>query len=114
MNKRWIGVLCGLAWGAAAQTEQLPPDTPERIDAQRQALTAQRTAIEAQHDARQRECWQRFAVNDCLMGVRRSRFAALDPVRDQELAFNALERRWRTQERQRRLQEKAERSPGTP
>lgn len=107
MKRAWLWVSWMGAGLALAQTASLPPETPTHIEAQRQRLAVQRAAIEQDHQAQTHACWQRFAVNDCLMAVRRSRFAQLDPVREQELALNALERQWRTQERQRRLQEKA-------
>ena len=103
-----------LAWSlcAAVQAQPLPsapaPDagTPQRIAAERQQLQAQRNAVEQAHDLRSRECWQRFAVNDCLREVRRSRRAALDPLRARELELNAQERAWQTFQREERLRQK--------
>ncbi len=88
---------------ARAQSAESVDDVPARIAAAREALNTQRQAIEAQHEARQRDCWQRFAVNDCLREARRSRHAALDPLRPKELELNAQEREWRTRQRDERL-----------
>ena len=95
-----------LAAPVLAQSLTVADDVPGRIDAERERLQAERSAIEQQHDERMRDCWQRFAVNACLRDVRRSRHAALDPIRAQELALNAQERAWRTRQREERLQQK--------
>lgn len=99
---------CVAALQALAQASALSDDEPERIAAERARLQAQREAIEQQHEALRRECWQRFAVNDCLLQLRRQRHAALDPLRAEELLLNARERAWRTAQREQRLREKAE------
>ena len=104
-------LLAHLAW---AQTPAEPVDPSVRIDAERAQLQAERSASERLHDERQRECWQRFAVNSCLQQVRRDRHAALDPLRERELALNAQERAWRTQQREQRLREKDERGMVKP
>lgn len=83
-----------------------PDDTPARIEAERERLQEDRVAIDQHHDARMRECWQRFAVNNCLRDVRRSRRAALDPLRARELELNVQERAWRTLQREERLRNK--------
>lgn len=124
-----------LGWGAQAQTTEpnpltpfpsvplvapysspTPPgsgavdlhadEVPEGIARQRQALAAQRSAIEQVEAAQQTVCWQKFAVNACLSEARRARRLALEPLRQQELALNAQERLWRTEQRERRLQGK--------
>lgn len=84
----------------------LATDVPSRIAGERERLQRERVHIEQAHDVSMRDCWQRFAVNACLQDVRRSRHAALDPIRAQELELNAQERTWRTQQRDERLHEK--------
>ena len=97
---------------AAAQAVPDTTDVPARIAAERERLQQQRATLEQAHDARMRECWHRFAVNDCLREVRRSRRAALDPLRTRELELNAQERAWRTGQRDERLRDKdTERQP---
>ena len=98
----WIAVTASAMAEPAASSD----DVMTRIATERQHLQAERTAIEQTNDAMQRECWQRFAVNDCLREVRRKRHAALDPLRSRELELNAQERAWRTQQRDERLTEK--------
>jgi hypothetical protein len=92
----------------------VPDPLPEAITRQRQALAAQRTAIGQAEAAQQAACWQKFAVNACLSEARRARRQALEPLRQQELALNAQERLWRTEQRQRRLQGQSTDARDTP
>ena len=87
---------------------------PEAITRQRQALAAQRSAIGQAEAQQQAVCWQKFAVNACLSEARRARRQALEPLRQQELALNAQERLWRTEQRERRLQGKQADTRETP
>jgi hypothetical protein len=89
-------------------------DLPEAITRQRQALAQQRNAIGQAEAAQQTGCWQKFAVNACLSEARRTRRQALEPLRQQELALNAQERLWRTEQRERRLQNKQSYARDTP
>ena len=109
-----------VAASGSATTTSTPPETrpssqgpafqqddlPEAITRQRQALAAQRSAIAQAEAAQQAVCWQKFAVNACLSEARRTRRQALEPLRQQELALNAQERLWRTEQREQRLQGK--------
>ena len=112
-----------VGWGAQAQAVLEPssplaatkPDAlPELMSQQRQALAMQRSAIEQAEAAQQALCWQKFAVNACLIQARRERRKALEPVRQQELALNAQERLWRIEQRERRLQGKQTDTLETP
>ena len=89
-------------------------DLPEAITRQRQALAQQRNAIGQAEAQQQVVCWQKFAVNACLSEARRARRQALEPLRQQELALNAQERLWRTEQRERRLQNKQSDARDTP
>jgi hypothetical protein len=95
---------------AAPKSDELP----EAITRQRQALAAQRSAIGQAEAQQQVVCWQKFAVNACLSEARRARRQALEPLRQQELALNAQERLWRTEQRERRLQGKQADTRETP
>ena len=87
---------------------------PGAITRQRQALAAQRSAIGQAEVAQQAVCWQKFTVNACLTEARRARRQALEPLRQQELALNAQERLWRTEQRDKRLQGKQADTRETP
>jgi len=108
MKRLVSGCLAALATATFGQS--LLVAEQERIAAERERLQSERAQLEQAHEARLRECWQRFAVNTCLREVRRSRYAALDPIRAQELALNAEERALRAQQREERLQEKADKA----
>lgn len=79
---------------------------PERLAQERLALAVQRDAILQTYEKAMAACWQKFAVNACLVEARRARRQALDPLAQQELALNAQERAWRSEQRERRLQDK--------
>jgi len=95
-------------------SEPNPDEVPEVIARQRQALEAQRSAIEQAEQIQQAACWQKFAVNVCLSEARLARRQALAPLRQQELALNAQERAWRNAQRERRLQDKQSETRGAP
>ncbi len=108
MRRAWSLLLGAVLALGVAQARASDEDTPSRLASARAQLQTERQAIEHDHDTRKHECWQRFAVNACLTEVRRSRRAALEPIRARELALNAEERAWRTQQREERLREKAQ------
>lgn len=74
-----------------------------RIAAAREQLQQERQRVEQEQAQHMRDCWQRFAVNDCLRDVRRQKRVLLDPLRTQELSLNAQERMWLARERDERL-----------
>ena len=98
----------------STQAAPKPDELPEAITRQRQVLAAQRSAIGQAEAQQQAVCWQKFAVNACLSEARRARRQALEPLRQQELALNAQERLWRTEQREKRLQGKQADTRGTP
>ena len=87
---------------------------PERIAQDRQTLSVQREAILQGYEKQIASCWQKFAVNACLIEARRVRRQALDPLTQQELALNAQERAWRTEQRDKRLETKNPENRGAP
>ena len=97
-------LLCWICTGAWAQAQD---DVPSEIRQQRALLSQERARITESHEQQATACWQKFAVNDCLAGVRKSKRAQLDPIHQKELQLNAQERAWRTQQRGERLQNKA-------
>jgi hypothetical protein len=126
-------VACFAAWGLAggalaqnpeaaamqswAPTPLAPPqslDVPAEIARQRQAVSAMREAILKSDEQRQAACWQKFAVNACLIETRRIRRQALDPLSQQDLVLNAQEREWRSAQREQRLLDKQPETQATP
>jgi hypothetical protein len=98
---------------AASDSAELQAE-PQDIAIQRQSLAVQRDAILKADEQRQAMCWQKFAVNACLIESRRIRRQALDPLAQQELVLNARERAWRSTQRDLRLLGKQPDKQGTP
>ncbi len=87
---------------------------PEFIRVQREAVATQRAEVMAVYQEEAKACWQKFAVNACLSDARKTRHAALEPLRQQDLLLNAQERQWRTEQRDLRLQGKQTGQPNPP
>jgi hypothetical protein len=100
--------------GSATSDSSELQTEPQDIAIQRQALAEQRDAILKNDEQRQAMCWQKFAVNACLIESRRIRRQALDPLAQQELVLNARERAWRSTQRDLRLLGKQPDKQGTP
>jgi hypothetical protein len=78
-------VLTGLAWAQGSEREQLAAD--------RQGLLERFAAEE-------RACRERFVVTACVDELRLRRRAALEPLRERELAIDDAERQQRANDRQ--------------
>jgi len=79
--------------------------------AQEQARVSEALAvIDSRFQQGMRECWQRFAVNDCQTQVRRERRVQREPLLLEQQALQAQERQLRFEQRGQRLEQKA----GTP
>ena len=76
----------------------------DRIAREREALTARRQQEEA-------VCYQRFAVEDCLRGVRAKARETHDRLRAQEIELNDAERREKAAERLRAIEDKQTAAP---
>ena len=111
------GLLCGAHaqnTGSAILDNSELQGEPQDIAIQRQALAVQRDAILKNDEQRQAMCWQKFAVNACLIESRRIRRQALDTLAQQELVLNARERAWRSTQRDLRLLGKQPDKQDTP
>ena len=99
--------LAGMALGVAALGAQPLPDATnplqERLTAERARLQAERAQVEQNHEANLRACWQRFAVNDCLIRERRALRQAQAPLKARDLELADQERALREQQRLQRL-----------
>jgi hypothetical protein len=102
----WCTSVCAFAQSA--------DDTSARIAKEREVLAGQRQRVLDSFEEQSKVCWQKFAVNNCLIEARRMRRAGLEPIRQAELALNEQERRWRTQQRDERLQNKQTESTTKP
>lgn len=102
-------LLWGMGLPVLAQTQTLATQTDAQhaLDQQRADIAARKQAVMDAHAKLREQCWQRFAVNDCLRDVHRTQRKALEPVQAELIALNARERNLRLQEREQRLQGKA-------
>jgi hypothetical protein len=100
--------------GHQAFANQDTDAVPERIAQERHTLSVQKAAVLQGYEKQTASCWNKFAVNACLLEARRARRQALEPLTQQELALNAQERAWRTEQRDKRLQEKQPENRGSP
>ena len=99
----WLAATSATAQGAGA-IEQA-----ERQE--RQRISQTRTAEQARFTTEEAGCYQLFAVNDCLIGVRRARRDLLADLRRPELSINDAQRRRRGAEQLLRSDEKSIRPP---
>jgi hypothetical protein len=72
---------------------------PAQADEARQRLVAERAALLQRFAAEERACVDRFAVTACIDEVRSRQRAALEPLREQELRIDEVERQRRADER---------------
>jgi hypothetical protein len=72
---------------------------------ERQQISAQRAQQEALFQRQQQVCYQRFAVNDCLLQAKRERRAVFDELRRREVLLNELERQTQAIDALNRIQE---------
>ena len=110
MKKSFLVLWCTSAC-ALAQTAD---DISAVIAKEREVLAVQRQRVLDAFESRSQDCWQKFAVNNCIIQARRTRRADLEPIRQAELALNERDRQWRTQQRDERLQNKQAESASKP
>lgn len=97
-------------WGCWLLAQGLAWAQPETLQSLREAqagLEQQLQALQQHQQAQARACWQRFAVNDCLLQVRRQARTTREPLQAQLQALRLRERELLGLQREQRLQEKA-------
>jgi colicin import membrane protein len=94
-----VCVLCLMA-GARAQDDA-------GVASQRARIANERSEAEAAFRTRQKECYRKFAVNDCLNAAKSQRRAKLGDLRRQEISLNDAERKRRAAERSGSLEERS-------
>ncbi len=98
-----------LLWAQAAPVAGDSTDQAERARIERS-----RQLLDAEFAVQERNCYTKFAVNDCLLAERARRRAALADLRRQENLLNDAERRRRAAEQIHRLEQKAAPVPAPP
>lgn len=103
--KHLLSLLCLCAWGVARA--QMPAAYDPAFDArERSRIDAERQAAAQRFGGEEADCYQRFAVNDCLREVRKRRRVVLEELRRQEVILNDAQRAAVTAEQQRRVEER--------
>lgn len=110
----FIALACVFAAGASAQA--VATDTQEggsrdsAVQAHRKAeherIRHEREAIKTKRDKDEAACYRRFAVEDCLRGVRADVRTAEGRLRTQEIELNDAERREKAAARRQSIEEK--------
>ena len=95
---------------AAAQVDDTST-VQQREAAERERIRQTRTVAQARFAEQEAQCYRLFAVNDCLIEVRRARRELLGDLRRQELSINDAQRKRRAAEQLLRSDEKAPRAP---
>lgn len=102
-------------WASLAQAQTIvQPSIQESTLAEREARISQAQAqvsealagIENRYQTSVRDCWQKFAVNDCQAAARRLRRSQREPWLSQQQSLQAQERQLRLEQRERRLEQK--------
>ncbi len=102
LSLRALAVIMASMLTFATQAQTAPPPVLRTTD----EINAQQAQIEAQYQAEDQACLQRFAVSDCRQRVEKARQLELDRLRAERLAIKAQERQSRAQAAQRRLEQR--------
>jgi colicin import membrane protein len=104
----FLPIILASAWAVQAFGQSSAPldEAAERVRIQQERETLLTWVAQAERD-----CYQRFAVNDCLADVRSTRRAELASLRRQEVALDDARRRQRAAEQLLRSDEKAAARP---
>lgn len=95
-----------LGWLAGAQASA-QNSQPGNIDAQRAAISAERSRLEAGFLTEDAACYKKFAVNNCLGDVNTRRRSAMANLKRQEILLNDEERRVKGENQLRKTEEKS-------
>ena len=96
----WLLLACA---SAAAQDAG---DAAQSQDAQRARIAQLRETYQADLHVQEAACYQRFAVNDCLLERRRTARELLADLRRQEIVLNDAQRKRRAAQQLLRADEK--------
>ena len=107
---RHAGLLLTVLLAAGAWAQESAAPTLQQAEAlERERIREFRAAETARFAAEEAQCYQRFAVNDCLQEVRRARRDVLADLRRQEMSINDAQRKRRAAEQLLRADEKISR-----
>lgn len=101
MTKRTVALLLALACCLPALADEAQDTAAERA-----RIAAERSRVEAAFQAEQKACYRKFAVTGCIDEAQARRRAQLADLRRQEIALNDAERKARSADRMRALEQK--------
>jgi colicin import membrane protein len=106
-------MLVAVPAGAVLAQSAVPPAKPGSAQAadERERIGVERKAEEVRYSARRAQCYQRFAVDDCLNAESRLHRETLDGLKRREAVLNDAERRQRGEDALRRIQDKQANPP---
>lgn len=100
-----VAVLSGCGSKPPAPAEPIVYD-PAHDAAERERLKAERKAAEQRFREQEQDCYQRFAVNNCLKNVRRERRVVLESLHKQEIILNDARRASEAERQRQRIQQR--------
>ena len=111
--KNGAHMLCWALLASAAWAQPLlPEDTAAtREAAERDRIRQTRGVAQARFALEERQCYNRFAVNDCLDAVRKRKRVMLGDLRREEISLNDAQRKRRGAEQLLRSDDRTWRTP---
>ncbi len=108
-----IALILGLLMAAPLLAQHADPEAvlAKRETEQRARIAQTRARYQAQFEAQERACYQRFAVNDCLGDSRRTQREVMADLRRQEILINDTQRKRRAARQMLRSDERTSDSP---
>lgn len=97
---------CILLLSLATSLRALAADPVQDVAAERARIASERNRAEAVFQAEQKACYGRFAVAGCIEEAKVRRREVLADLRRQEIALNDAERKARSADRMRQLEQK--------
>ena len=80
---------------------------PLQVEEERSRIQRSREQVKAEAEQANAACYQKFAVTDCLRGVRANNRLVLDELRRQEVILNDIERQAKAIEALNKIEEKS-------
>ena len=105
MKSIFIGLLVTLVFVTNAQQNSGSDEL--QLEAQRTRIQGERNKAQSIFEGNEVQCYQRFAVNDCLKDARNLRRDALADLRRQELSLNSAQAKRKGADTIRRLEERS-------
>lgn len=102
-----IGFLVVCVTGSANAQTGSTAAAIQNLDAERQRIATEQSALEARSNSERVACYKKFFVNSCLDEVDEQRRLGMSGLRRQEIMLNDQERKARGDEQLRQLEEKA-------